>query len=158
MLAHALIGRHVRAVIWDDLADLMPGGLVGRITEVTRDFDEIELTVRLRGFKMPYIFLLGEVELLPPEFDPETLHAGLDADRVKDEIRAHPCGDADRIDAPGDSTADHIAGRISGDGRSEPAIASHASNRDSGWVNLVNPQSDCSVNAYESLARSNFVE
>ena len=47
MTPHVLVGRHVKVALWDDLADLMPGGPVGLITQVKGDGDDVELTVQL---------------------------------------------------------------------------------------------------------------
>lgn len=64
MTPHVLVGRRVKVALWDELADLMPGGPVGLITRVEGDGDDAELMVQLRGFRTKFVFILSEVELL----------------------------------------------------------------------------------------------
>jgi hypothetical protein len=63
---HALVGRTVKVLAWDDLRDVLPIDPSGIITHVA-DIGEadVEVTVRVEGMAKNYIFGLDEVEVLP---------------------------------------------------------------------------------------------
>jgi hypothetical protein len=66
MTMHALVGRAVKVLAWDDLRDVLPIDPSGIITRVA-DFGEadVEVTVRVEGMARNYVFGLDEVEVLP---------------------------------------------------------------------------------------------
>jgi hypothetical protein len=66
MMPHALLGRRVKVLAWDDLRDVLPKDQSGTITHVT-DFGDggVEVTVRIAGMARTYVFGLDEVEILP---------------------------------------------------------------------------------------------
>jgi hypothetical protein len=64
MTPRTLVGRKVRVAVWDDLKDVMPTEPVGTITHVANGDGDVELTVRLDGFRMAFYFGLDEVELI----------------------------------------------------------------------------------------------
>ncbi len=66
MTTHALVGRTVKVLAWDDLRDILPIDPSGIITHVA-DFGEadVEVTVRVEGMDRSYVFGLDEVEVLP---------------------------------------------------------------------------------------------
>jgi hypothetical protein len=90
MTPQVLVGQHVKVALWDDLADLMPGGPVGLITQVKGDGDDVELTVQLRGFRRTFTFLLREVELLPSDCTEAALFTAAPPARQEDKILLHP--------------------------------------------------------------------
>src|SRR5437764_1281066 len=97
MARHVLVGRHVKVTLWDDLADLMPGGSVGLITQAVGDGDDAELTVQLRGFRSTFIFLLGEVALLPSDYTEEALFPATRAAQPQEAVEsALPIGSVGR--------------------------------------------------------------
>ncbi|HEU5116349.1 MAG TPA: hypothetical protein VFT74_06680 [Isosphaeraceae bacterium] len=119
MAPHVLIGRHAKVTLWDDLADLMPGGPVGLITHVAGDGDDVELTVQLRGFRMTFHFLLGEVELLPSDYTEAVMFTATHPARQGDMIHLHPSLEAARLEVgsrPCDGRSENVArvGRITG--------------------------------------------
>ncbi len=66
MTTHALVGRAVKVLAWDELRDVLPCSPSGTITQVA-DFGEadVEVTVRVDGMARNYIFGLDEVVVLP---------------------------------------------------------------------------------------------
>lgn len=68
MTPDMLVGRRVKVTLWDDLAEIMPGGSVGHIKKVSGDGDDAELTVQFLGLNNHYIFTLRDVELLPSDY------------------------------------------------------------------------------------------
>lgn len=66
MTTHALVGRTIKVLAWDDLRDVLPIDPSGTITHVA-DFGEadVEVTVRVAGMARNYVFGLDEVEVLP---------------------------------------------------------------------------------------------
>ena len=90
MTPHVLVGQHVKVALWDDLADLMPGGPVGLITQVKGDGDDVELTVQLRGFRRTFLFSPREVELLPSDSTEAPLFTAAPLARQEVKIHLHP--------------------------------------------------------------------
>jgi hypothetical protein len=66
MMTHALVGRMVKVLAWDDLRDVLHSDPIGTITQVV-DFGEagVDVIVRVEGMGRNYAFGLDEVEVLP---------------------------------------------------------------------------------------------
>jgi hypothetical protein len=66
MTTHALVGRAVKVLAWDDLRDVLPSQPIGIITHVV-DFGEagMEVMVRVEAMAGYYAVGLDEVEVLP---------------------------------------------------------------------------------------------
>jgi hypothetical protein len=66
MTTHALVGRTVKVLAWDEFREVLPCDPSGTITHVA-DFGgaDVEVTVRVEGLARNYVFGLEEVEVLP---------------------------------------------------------------------------------------------
>jgi hypothetical protein len=65
-MMHALVGRTVKVLAWEEFRDVLPCDPSGTITHVA-DFGDadVEVTVRVEGLAKNYVFGLDEVEILP---------------------------------------------------------------------------------------------
>jgi hypothetical protein len=147
MTPHVLVGQHVRVALWDDLADLMPGGPVGLITQVKGDGDDVELTVQLRGFRMTFIFILREVDLLPSDYTEAALFTATHPARQEDKIHLHPSIEAARLEVGGRRPIYRVAACLARDGHCLLPHGSFSPDFDSAWTTPVEPHVDGSVTA-----------
>jgi hypothetical protein len=66
MTTHALVGRTVKVLAWDEFRHVLPCDPSGTITHVSDLGDgDVELTVRVEGMARNDVFGLDEVEVLP---------------------------------------------------------------------------------------------
>lgn len=79
MAPHALVGRMVNVLTWDDLRDVLPDGPTGLVTHVAEGDDgDVEITVRINGLSRNYVFDLTDVEVLPCPTDGASHAANVD--------------------------------------------------------------------------------
>jgi hypothetical protein len=147
MTPHVLVGRHVKVTFWDDLADLMPGGPVGLITQVTGDADDVELTVQLRGFRSTFSFLLGDVEPLPSDYTEEAFFTATHPAQQEDKIHLHPSIETARLEVGSRQPIYRVAACLARDGHRLLPHGSFSPDFDSAWTTPVEPHVDGSVTA-----------
>ena len=147
MTPHVLVGQHVKVALWDDLADLMPGGPVGLITQVEGDGDDVELTVQLRGFRMTFIFIPGEVELLPSDYTEAALFTATHPARQEDKIHLHPSIEAARLEVGSRRPIYRVAACLARDGHRLLPHGSFSPDFDLAWTTPVESHVDGSVTA-----------
>ena len=135
----------MKVTIWDDLADLMPGGPVGLITQAKGDDDDVELTVQLPGFRMTFIFILGEVELLASDYTEAALFTATHPARQDDEILLHPSVEAVRLELGGRQPIYRVAACLARGGDRLLPHGSFSSDFDSAWTIPVKSHVDGSV-------------
>jgi hypothetical protein len=157
MTPHVLVGRYVKATIWDDLADLMPGGPVGLITQVNGDGEGAELTVQLRGFRMTFIFSPGEVELLASDYTEAALFTATHPTQQEDEILLHSNGEAVHLETGSRQSIYRVAACLARDGDRLLPHGSFSLDFDSAWTTPAKSHVDGSVTARGPLPGWLFV-
>ena len=145
MAPHVLVGRHAKVTLWDDLADLMPGGPVGLITHVAGDGDDVDLTVQLRGFRMTFLFLRGEVELLPSDYVEAAMFTATHPARQGDMIHLHPSLEAARLAIGSGPVIYRVAAGLDRDGHRLLPHGSFAPDYNPAWTTSVDTHVDGSL-------------
>lgn len=157
MTPHVLVGRHVKVALWDDLADMMPGGPVGLITQVASDGDDVELTVQLCGFRTSFLFDINEVNLLPSDYTEAKLFTATDPAQQSNQIRLHPTIESARFDIDEGKPVHRVAARLARDGHLLLPLGSLSPGYDPAWTTRAEPQADGSVTAQGPLPGWLFV-
>ena len=146
-MPNLLVGRHVKVTVWEDLVDLLPGGPEGLITQVVGDGDHVELTVQLRGFRMTFIFLLGEVDLLPSDYTEVAFFTATHPAQQGCTIRLHPSIEAARLEIGARQPIYRVAACLASDGHRLLPHGSLSPEFDAAWTTPVRPHVDGSVTA-----------
>ncbi|MBV8267586.1 MAG: hypothetical protein JO252_14775 [Planctomycetaceae bacterium] len=157
MTPQVLVGQHVKVALWDDLADLMPGGSVGLITQVKGDGDDVELTVQLRGFRRTFIFSPREVELLPSDYIEAALFTATPPARQEDKILLHPSIEAARLEVGSRRPIYQVAACLARDGHRLLPHGSLSPDFDPAWTTSAESHGDGSVTAQGPIPSWLFV-
>lgn len=147
MTPNTLVGRRVKVTLWDDLADLMPGGSVGLVKEVTGDGDDAELTVQFLGLRKLYIFTLNNVELMPSDYFEAVLFTAMHPTQQGDTIRLHRSPEAARLEVGIGRPIYRVLACLARDGRHMIPHFSSSPDFDPSWRTPVETHDDGSFTA-----------
>jgi hypothetical protein len=156
MTPNRLLGRHVKVTLWEDLVDLLPGGPEGFITQVAGDGDDVELTVQLPGFRMSFLFFLGEVDLLPSNYTEVAFFTATHPAQQVNTIRLHASIEGARLEVGDRQPIYRVAACLARDGRRLLPHGSLSPEFDAAWTTPVRLHGDGSVTARGPIPRWMF--
>ncbi len=157
MVPHCLVGRYVNVTLWNDLADLLPGGPVGLVMKTAGLGDDIELTVQLLGFRMTFQFLLKDVELLPSEYAEAPLFTTTDPAEQGETIDLYMGFEAANFAADGGRPVYRVGVRLSRDSHWLLPLGTFLSDFDAAWRTSVEPDVTGSLTAQGPIPKWLFV-